>query len=178
MKESHSLWDACCTLPYNSISQQSVSYAQALLTCYLIPAMKGWGRGRLTTIPGVLSPAFFLEARERILETRLAWKAKMRLRWSRTSERKERKLYHRDDNYLSWPLTISDKNLFLHKEWSISSQLMITRRNVSEHICSINIHIISDYDSITLNIGVIRYNDQQLKKEKQQLFKLWKNIHF
>ena len=55
---------------------------------------------------------------------------------------------------------------------------MITRRNVSEHICSINIHIISDYDSITLNIGVIRYNDQQLKKEKQQLFKLWKNIHF
>ena len=55
---------------------------------------------------------------------------------------------------------------------------MITRRNVSEHICSINIHIISDYDSITLNIGVIRYNDQQLKKEKKQLFKLWKNKHF
>ena len=37
---------------------------------------------------------------------------------------------------------------------------------------------LSDYDSITLNIGVIRYNDQQLKKEKQQLFKLWKNKHF
>ena len=53
-----------------------------------------------------------------------------------------------------------------------------TRRNVSEHICSVNIHIISDYDSITLNIGVIRNNDKQLKKEKQQLFKLRKNIHF
>ena len=102
-----------------------LSYAQALLTCYLIPATKGWGRGRLTTIPGVLSPAFFLEARERILETRLAWEAKIHLQWSRTSERKERRWYHRDDNYLSWPLTISDKNLFLHREWSISSQLMI-----------------------------------------------------
>ena len=53
-----------------------------------------------------------------------------------------------------------------------------TRRNVSEHSFSTNIHIISDYDSITLNIGVIRYNDQQLKKEKKQLFKLWKNKHF
>ena len=117
-------------LEYERITQFNyemyvVSYAQALLTCYLIPATKGWGRGRLTTIPGVLSPAFFLEARERILETRLAWEAKIRLRWSRTSERKERKWYHRDDNYLSWPLTISDKNLFLRKEWSISSQLMI-----------------------------------------------------
>ena len=155
-----------------------VSYAQALLTCYLIPAMKGWGRGRLTTIPGVLSPAVFLEARERILETRLAWKAKMRLRWSRTSERKERKLYHRDDNYLSWPLTISDKNLFLRKEWSISSQLMIQEGTFqSIFVLSTSISL-SDYDSITLNIGVIRYNDQQLKKEKQNLFKLWKNKHF
>ena len=178
MKESHSLWDACCTLPYNSISQQSVSYAQALLTCYLIPATKGWGRGRLTTIPGVPSPAFFLEARERILETRLAWKAKIRLRWSRTSERKERRWYHTDDNYLSWPLTISDKNLFLRKEWSISSQLMMQEGTFqSIFVLSTSISL-SDYDSITLNIGVIRYNDQQLKKEKQQLFKLWKNIHF
>ena len=67
--------------------------------------------------------------------------------------------------------------IFLRNEWSISSQYD-AGRNVSERICSINIHIISDYDSITLNIGVIRNNYKQLKKEKQQLFKLRKNIHF
>ena len=77
----------------------------------------------------------------------------------------------------TWPSTISDKMIFLGKEWSISSQYD-ARRNVAERICSIDIHFISDYDSITLNIFVIRYNDQQLKNEKQKRFKLWKNIHF
>ena len=77
----------------------------------------------------------------------------------------------------TWSSTISDKTIFLRNEWSISSQYD-ARRNVSERICSIDIHFISDYDSITLNIFVIRYNDQQLKNEKQKRFKLWKNIHF
>ena len=41
-----------------------VSYAQALLTCYLIPATKGWGRGRLTTILGFsLQPSFSRQER-------------------------------------------------------------------------------------------------------------------
>ena len=77
----------------------------------------------------------------------------------------------------TWSSTILDKMIFFRNEWSISSQYD-AGRNVSERICSLNIHIISDYDSITLNVGVIRYNDQQLKKEKQQRFKLWQNIHF
>ena len=77
----------------------------------------------------------------------------------------------------TWPSTISDKMIFLRNEWSISSQYD-ARRNVSEHICSIDIHLISDYDSITLNICVIRYNDKQLKKQQQQRFKLWENILF
>ena len=59
----------------------------------------------------------------------------------------------------TWPSTISDKMIFLRNEWSISSQYDAGRK-VSERICSIDIHIISDYDSITLNISVIRYNDQ------------------
>ena len=77
-----------------------------------------------------------------------------------------------------WPSTISDKMIFFAQRMVYFITINDTRRNVSRHSFSTNIHIISDYDSITLNIGVIRYNDQQLKKEKQQRFKLWKNIHF
>ena len=78
----------------------------------------------------------------------------------------------------TWPSTVPEKMIFLRSnKWSISSQYD-AGRNVSERICSIDIHLISDYDSITLNIGVIRYNDQQPKKEKPQLFKLRENLHF
>ena len=61
----------------------------------------------------------------------------------------------------TWPSKISDKMIFLRKEWSISSQLMIQEGTFqSIFVLSTSISL-SDYDSITLNIGVIRYNDQQ-----------------